>query len=72
MGVVFGGEWTAPKGCDEYVATSSRHWVSDSTDWRCLTDLRVVVLDRDDRDKQLDGWPLCVWLAAEIAKELRK
>lgn len=67
VGVVFGGEWTSPRGCDEFVALSSRHWTPDSTDWRCLTDLRVVVLDRDDKAKLVDGWPLCVWVAAEIA-----
>lgn len=68
VSVIFGGEWSLPRGSDELVGLSSRQWVPDTTDWRCLTDLRVVVVDRDDRAQDLQGWPLCVWVAAEVAE----
>lgn len=65
--MILGTDWRVPPDWPHVLAVSSRQWVPGETDWRSCTDVRVEVIDRDDRRQQLDGWPLCVWLAAEIA-----
>lgn len=74
VAVIFGGAWSLPQGgkiaaatVSEFVAISSRRWEPETTDWRCLTDLRVVLVDQDDGMARIDGWPLCVWVASEVA-----
>lgn len=65
--VLFGASWEPPQGATHWLACSAKRFVPGDLDWRAVTDLRVEVVDRDDSGQLLDGWPLCVWLAAEIA-----
>lgn len=65
--VLLGEAWEPDVAWDCWLAAAPRRFVPGVLDWRCVTDLRVVVHDRAAAAKPVAGWPLSVWLAAEIA-----
>jgi hypothetical protein len=63
--VLYSRTWSQPAPGEHRLFVRSSSWQAGALDWRCVTDLRVRVVD-DDPTFAPDGWPWSLHLAAEI------